>query len=176
MTKHLQSCLCNRVFSPITLTLAYTLWHITTWLSSPRKRTIRKKRTDQKWGPGRRDKALGYAINARPGPAKQFRAKTALNHITKHIMIIAFLVCTFHCCAPWNRQNETANFKLLSVVQWSNWRIKLVLSHYLGKGAWRKSLADVLDCSAFWRLNLVWINIFLILTNIFTDIKSPSTY
>lgn len=124
VTRHLQWC------------LTYTL-HNTTWLSSPRKRTIRKKSTDQKWGPGRRDRALGYAINARPGPVKQFRARTA-HHIAECIIIIAFLVCTFHRCALWNRQNETVDFKLLAVKQWSNWRIKLVLAHYLREKAWHR--------------------------------------
>lgn len=41
---------------------------------------MRKKRKDQKCGPGKRDRALGYAINARPGPARQ--KKTFYVHST----------------------------------------------------------------------------------------------
>lgn len=42
-----------------------------TWVSRPRKSTMRKKRTAQKLEAGSLDRALGNAMNARPGPAQK---------------------------------------------------------------------------------------------------------
>ena len=47
-----------------------------TSLSSPSNITMRKNITDQNGAPGINVNALGYAINAKPGPAEQYQRKT----------------------------------------------------------------------------------------------------
>lgn len=56
------------IYHKISCYIYYVMLNNHTWLSRPRRSTIKKKRTDQNWGPGNIERALGYAMNASPGP------------------------------------------------------------------------------------------------------------
>jgi len=51
-----------------------------TWLSSPRRMSMTKKRIAQTVGAGIRVIALGYAMKARPGPAKKEMCEKKFKH------------------------------------------------------------------------------------------------
>lgn len=66
---------------------------VLTWLSRPRKMSIMKNRQAQRGDRGIIVTALGYAINARPGPASQNKSQTGL--FLEHNSMKVFSVTEF---------------------------------------------------------------------------------
>lgn len=67
-----------------------------TWLSRPRRSTIKKKRTDQNWGPGNRERALGYAIKASPGPEMKRKCFHYCCITLKHLNKLIYFIHKLH--------------------------------------------------------------------------------